>query len=269
MYTCVYHSTGPTIFFRASFSGVNMSLNGRTAVVTGGARGLGRAIALQLANDGAAVSVWDLNREGAEETAELIRNSSGRAIACAVNTASASDVAAATARTRAELGPVTILVNNAALSPFAPFETITEEVWDALMAINLKGPFLCTKAIIPDMLAAGWGRIINISSSSAQTGSSAQTHYAASKAGVIGFTKALAIEYATRGITANNVPPGFVNTEGLRASPVNIEAFAQTTPMKKPGRPEDVAAAVAFLASEAAGYITGHTLSVNGGRYLN
>jgi len=142
-------------------------------------------------------------------------------------------------------------------------------MWDRLMAVNLKGPFLCTKAIIPDMLAASWGRIINISSSSAQTGTSAQAHYAASKAGVIGFTKALAIEYATKGITANNVPPGFVDTEGLRASPVDIEGFAKRTPMQRPGKPEDIAAAVAYLASDAAGYVTGHTLSVNGGRYLN
>ncbi|HTV96201.1 MAG TPA: 3-oxoacyl-ACP reductase family protein [Steroidobacteraceae bacterium] len=246
-----------------------MSLKGKTAVVTGGARGLGRAIALRLASDGAAVSVWDLKREGAEETAGMIQKLSGRAIACVANAGSASDIAAATSCTRAELGPITILVNNAALSPFAPFETITEEMWDALMALNLKGPFLCTKAIIPDMLAAGWGRIINISSSSAQTGSSAQAHYAASKAGVMGFTKALAIEYATRGITVNNVPPGFVDTEGLRASPVDIEGFAQKTPMKRPGKPENIAAAVAFLASEAADYITGHTLSVNGGRYMN
>jgi len=206
-----------------------MGLDGKVAVVTGGARGLGRAIALRLARDGVAVAVWDLQQAGAEESAALITRNSGRAIACAANAASAPQIAAAAARTRNELGPVTILVNNAALSPFAPFETITEEIWDDLMAVNLKGPFLCTRAIIPDMLAAGCGRIINISSSSAQTGAARQTHYAASKAGVIGFTKALAMEYATKGI----------------------------------------AAAVAYLASEDADYVTGHTLSVNGGRYLN
>jgi 2-hydroxycyclohexanecarboxyl-CoA dehydrogenase len=246
-----------------------MSLNGKTAVVTGAARGLGRAIALRLSSEGAAVSVWDLQAAGAEETAEMIRKSGGRALACAANAASAADIAEAASRTRAEFGPIAILVNNAALSPFAAFETITEAMWDSLMAVNLKGPFLCTQAIIPDMLAAGWGRIINISSSSAQTGTVAQAHYAASKAGVIGLTKALAIEYASRGITVNNVPPGFVDTEGLRAAPVDIEAFAKKTPMQRPGKPEDIAAAVAYLASEAAGYVTGHTLSVNGGRYLN
>jgi 2-hydroxycyclohexanecarboxyl-CoA dehydrogenase len=246
-----------------------MSLSGKVAVVTGGARGLGRAIALRLARDGAAVSVWDLKPEGAEQTATMIRATSGRAIACGGNAASATDIAAAVARTHAELGPITILVNNAALSPFAAFDTITEEMWDSLMAINLKGPFLCARAIVPDMLAAGWGRIINISSSSAQTGAKAQVHYAASKAGIIGFTRAMAMEFAARGITVNTVPPGFVNTEGLREAPVDIAGFAQQTPMKRPGVPEDIAAAVAYLASEDAGYVTGHTLSVNGGRYLN
>ena len=246
-----------------------MPQKSKTAVVTGGARGLGRAIALRLAREGAAVSIWDLNGEGAEQTADLIRRASGRALACVADTASSADIVTAVTRTRTELGPITILVNNAALSPFAAFETLTEEMWDRLMAINLKGPFLCTKAIIPDMLAAGWGRIINISSSAAQTGAAQQAHYAASKGGVIGFTKALAIEYATRGITVNNVPPGFVETEGLHESPVDIEGFAQKTPMKRPGTPENIAAAVAFLASEAADYITGHTLSVNGGRYSN
>jgi 2-hydroxycyclohexanecarboxyl-CoA dehydrogenase len=245
-----------------------MSLNGKVAVVTGGARGLGRAIALRLARDGAAVSVWDLKLEGAEETAAMIRKDSGRAIACAANASLSAEIAAAAARTRAELGPVAILVNNAALSPFATFEETTEKMWDDLMAVNLKGPFLCTKAVIADMVAAGWGRIINISSSSAQTGTNRQTYYAASKGGVIGFTRALAIEYAGRGITVNNVPPGFVNTEGLREAPIDVAGFAQKTPMKRPGTPENIAAAVAYLASEDAGYVTGHTLSVNGGRYM-
>ena len=246
-----------------------MSLQGKVAVVTGGARGLGRAISLRLAADGAAVSVWDLSHEGAEATAATIRKRRGAAIACSGDASNSADIAAAVERTRAELGPIAILVNNAARSPFAAFETITEQMWDELLAVNLKGPFLCCQAVIPDMLASGWGRIINISSSSAQTGSSHQTHYAASKAGVVGFTKSLAMEYATNGITVNAVPPGFVDTEGLREAPVDVDSFAQTTPMQRPGKPENIAAAVAFLASQDADYITGHTLSVNGGRYMN
>jgi len=246
-----------------------MSLAGKVAVVTGAARGLGRAIALRLADDGADVSVWDLNLHGAAETVQLIKDRGGKAMACGGSSAKAADIATSVAATHAQLGRISILVNNAARSPFCKFEDITEEIWDELMQVNLKGPFLCCKAVIPDMLAAGWGRIINISSSSAQTGSARQTHYAASKAGIIGLTKSLAQEFATRGITVNNVPPGFVDTEGLRDSPVDIDAFAALTPMKRPGRPENIAAAVAFLASEDADYITGHTLSVNGGRYSN
>ena len=242
---------------------------GRIAIVTGAARGLGRAIALRLARDGAAVSAWDLNGEGARETAKMIVETGGRAIGVMANSAKADEIACGVTETHTRLGKVSILVNNAAQSPFKKFQEITEKIWDDLMAINLKGPFLCCQAVIPDMLEANWGRIINISSSSAQTGSAHQTHYAASKAGVIGFTKSLAMEFAGTGITVNNVPPGFVNTEGLQEAPVDIDGYAQRTPMKRPGRPENIAAAVAFLASDDADYITGHTLSVNGGRYLN
>ncbi|MCE7796503.1 SDR family oxidoreductase [Sphingobium sufflavum] len=241
----------------------------KVAIVTGAARGLGRAIAFKLAQDGAMVSAWDLNREGVEETAQLIRDAGGEAIGLQCNSSKADQIAAAVAETRRALGPVSILVNNAALSPFLRFEDITEDIWDDLMAVNMKGPFLCCKAAIPDMVAQGWGRIVNISSSSAQAGSPLHAHYAASKGGVIGFTKGLALEYADRGITVNNVPPGFVNTEGLRESPVDVDGFADKTPMKRSGRPENIAAAVAFLASDDADYITGHTLSVNGGRYMN
>jgi 2-hydroxycyclohexanecarboxyl-CoA dehydrogenase len=163
---------------------------------------------------------------------------------------------------------VNILVNNAGMVGFYKFLSITEEMWDRMMQVNIKGPFLCTKEFLPEMLEAGWGRIINISSSSAQTGAKSMAHYVASKGGVIGLTRALAIELATTGVTVNNVPPGFVDTPMLRESPVDIDAFAQTTPMKRPGRPEDIAGAAAWLASEDGGYVTGQTISVNGGRFL-
>lgn len=245
-----------------------MSLKGKIAVVTGSASGIGRAISLQLAKDGAAVSVWDMNGPGAEETVAMIAKAGGRAIACVGDAASTDGIAKACSRTRKELGPITILVNNAGITGFDSFLEITEEMWDRMMRINLRGPFLCTKAIIPDMLAAGWGRIVNISSSSFQTGAPKMAHYVASKGGVIGFTKALAMEFAANGITVNNIPPGFVDTPMLRASPVDIEGYAATMPMKRPGKPEDIAAACSYLVSEAAAYVTGHTLSVNGGRYL-
>ena len=245
-----------------------MSLTGKVAVVTGGARGIGRAISLQLAKDGAAISVWDLDEDGAQETGAMIARDGGRAIACAGDAASAPAIQSALARTRAELGPVTILVNNAGMTGFHPIQDITEEMWDRMMRVNLKGPFLCTQASLPDMLAAGWGRIVNISSSSAQTGSPRMTHYAASKGGVIGFTKALAMELAPLGITVNTIPPGFVDTPMLRGAPINVETTIAASPMKRIGLPEDIAAACSYLVSEGAGYVTGQTLSVNGGRYL-
>ncbi|MFI6338916.1 SDR family NAD(P)-dependent oxidoreductase [Streptomyces sp. NPDC050535] len=245
-----------------------MSLQGKVAVVTGGARGIGQGIATVLAAKGAAVAVWDLNVEGAEKTAAAIHAAGGKAIAVGGDASDAAAVASAAARTREELGPVTILVNNAGTTAYQPFTDITEDAWDRMIGINLKGPFLVTKELVPDMLAAGWGRIINISSSSAQTGAPAMAHYVASKGGVIGLTRALAVEYVQKGITVNHVPPGFIDTPLVREGPIDVEAAAATMPMKRAGTPEDVAHAVAYLASEEAGYVTGQTLSTNGGRYL-
>lgn len=245
-----------------------MSLNGKVAVVTGGGSGIGRAISLQLAKDGAAISVWDLSSDGANETVALITKAGGRAIACIGDAAAAAAIASSAARTRKELGPVTILVNNAGITGFRRFEEITEAEMDRMMDVNIKGPFLCTQAIIPDMVAAQWGRIVNISSSSAQTGAPMMAHYATSKGAVIAFTKTLAREYADKGITVNNIPPGFVDTPMLRASPVDVDAQAAASPMKRAGRPEDIATACSYLVSEAACYVTGHTLGVNGGRVM-
>lgn len=246
-----------------------MSMEGRNAVVTGGGSGIGRACATVLASHGAAVAVWDLNAVGAEETVAQIREAGGKAIAVAGDCAKAAPVAESAARTRAELGPVSILVNNAGITKPKAFLELTEQDWDETVEIDLKGPYLVTKAIIPDMVEAGWGRIVNISSSSAQSGSPNMAHYVAAKGGVIGFTKALAMEFAEQGITANNVPPGFVDTPLMRSNINDPAQVAARMPMKRSGQPEDIAHAVAYLASDEAGYVTGHTLSVNGGRYLN
>ncbi|MFI9834732.1 SDR family NAD(P)-dependent oxidoreductase [Streptomyces sp. NPDC051913] len=245
-----------------------MSLQGKVAVVTGGARGIGRGIATVLAAKGAAVAVWDLNTEGAEKTVAEIHEAGGKAIAVGGDAADAAAVARSAARTRDELGPVTILVNNAGTTAYEPFTSISEAAWDRMIGINLKGPFLVTQQLIPDMIEAGWGRIVNISSSSAQTGAPAMAHYASSKGGVIGLTRALALEYIGQGITVNHVPPGFIDTPLVRQGPVDVDAAAATMPMKRAGSPADIAHAVAYLASEEAGYVTGQTISVNGGRYF-
>jgi len=245
-----------------------MSLQGKVAVVTGAGSGIGRAIAVRLARDEASIAVWDLNAAGAAETAKTITDAGGKAIGMMVDCADETAIGVAAVKVRAEFGPITILVNNAGMAPFTPYLEISGELWDRTMAVNLKGPHLCIREMIPGMLDAGWGRIINITSSSTQTGSPAQAHYVASKGGLLGLTKALALEYAPTGITVNMVPPGFIDTPMLRAAPIDVEAFAKTLPMKRVGQPEDIAAACAFLASEEAGYMTGQTISMNGGRYM-
>lgn len=245
-----------------------MSLKGKIAVVTGGGSGIGRASCLRLAQEGIAIAVWDLNASGAQETAELVKAAGGSAVACSGDASSKTDIGMAVQRTRSELGPVAILVNNAGISLFEPILEITEEQWDRMMAVNLKGPFLCTQAVLPDMLEAGWGRIVNISSSSMQQGSPGTCRYAASKGGVLGFTKSLAMELAPTGITVNNIPPGFIDTPMLRASRVDVEEKSKERPMGRPGKPEDIAEAVAYLCSENAGYVTGQTIAVNGGYYM-
>jgi len=245
-----------------------MSLKGKVAIVTGAGSGIGRAIAIRLARDEAAIAVLDLNGDGAAETAKLITDAGGTALALTVDCSNEAAIKEAAATIRAKFGPITILVNNAGIATFVPYMDITEDQWDQMIRINLKGPHLCCREVIPDMLAAGWGRIINITSSSVQSGSFAQAHYVSSKGGLLGLTKALALEYAPTGITVNMVPPGFIDTPLLRSAPIDAEAFAKTLPMKRIGQPEDIAGACAYLASEEAGYVTGQTISTNGGRYM-
>lgn len=245
-----------------------MQLEGKVAVVTGSGSGIGRGIAVRFAREGAAVGVWDLNRESAEETAQLITDAGGQALAIEADCANEAAIKSAADQTRTEFGPISVLVNNAGIAPFTPYMDIKHDEWDKVVAINLKGPHLCIREMLPAMLEAGWGRIVNITSSSTQSGSFAQVHYVASKGGLLGMTKALALEFAASGVTFNMVPPGFIDTPMLRNSPVDIDAFSQTLPMKRPGTVEEMAAACVYLASEDAGYVTGQTISVNGGRYM-
>jgi len=245
----------------------------RVAIVTGGAAGIGAAICRFLARDGANVAIWDRNVDAAQGLVDEIQAMGRKVVVCKVDVSKRSDIDSALETVRAQLGPVSILVNNAGVSPEKDFVQITEEDWDAVMNINLKGTFFCTQAVIEDMIAAKWGRIVNISSSSAQSGAVRMVHYVATKGGVIGFTKALAREMAPFGITVNNVPPGSVYTAGLQSVESRftdgLDAWVKSNiPVQRVGQPEDIANAVAFLASDASGYITGHTLDVNGGRYM-
>ena len=241
--------------------------------MTGAGSGIGRAIALRLAEDGLAVGVVDLDEAAAEGVAEELGRKGHEALAVGgVDVSDRAGVDAAVQRVRGELGPVLVLVNNAGVSGFDPFLKITDELWDRIMAVNLNGPFYCAQAVVPDMVEAGWGRIVNISSSSAQSGQQFMVHYVSSKAGLIGFTKALALELGPKGITVNTIPPGFVDTPMLREAEergllgTTVDENAKRTPVRRAGRPDDIAAACSFLVSEEAGYITGQVIGVNGGR---
>jgi NAD(P)-dependent dehydrogenase (short-subunit alcohol dehydrogenase family) len=245
----------------------------RVAVVTGAASGMGLAVGRRLASAGHGVALLDLDGDASARAAEDLRATGARAFAASVDVSDRAAVDEAMAKARGELGPVTILVTSAGLDEFAPFTDITLDAWERMLAVNLTGTFHCIQAAIPDMLAAAWGRIVTISSSSAQSGAARMAHYVASKGGVIGLTKALAVEYAGSGITVNTIPPGFIDTPMVRRAEARgdlpaVEAIAARTPVGRAGTPEDVAAACAFLCSEDAGYITGQAIGVNGGWYL-
>jgi NAD(P)-dependent dehydrogenase (short-subunit alcohol dehydrogenase family) len=244
----------------------------RTAIVTGGGSGIGLAISERLASEGAAVAVFDQDGASAEATAAKIVASGGTAIGAVVDVTERSQIDAGVADVRARVGRPTILVNNAGLQGFDPFLSISSDKWNRILAVNLTGTFNCCQAVVPDMIEVGWGRIVNISSSSAQRGQPLMAHYVSSKAGVIGLTKALALELGRKGITVNTIPPGFIDTPMLRASEregflgEGVERHASQTPVGRVGRPEDIAATCAFLVRDEAGYITGQVIGVNGGR---
>jgi 2-hydroxycyclohexanecarboxyl-CoA dehydrogenase len=245
----------------------------RTAIVTGAGSGIGRSIALRLAEGGHAIAVLDLDGDKADGVAGELRDKGHEALAVGgVDVSDRAQVNAAVERVRDGLGAPLVLVNNAGVTGFNEFLRISDEKWDRIMAVNLNGPFYCCQAVVPGMVDAGWGRIVNISSSSAQSGQQYMVHYVSSKAGLIGFTKALALELGPKGITVNTIPPGFVDTPMLRASEDrgllggSVEDHAGRTPVRRAGRPEDIAAACAFLVSEDAGYVTGQVIGVNGGR---
>jgi NAD(P)-dependent dehydrogenase (short-subunit alcohol dehydrogenase family) len=248
-----------------------VSLVGRTAVVTGGASGIGRSICLHLARAGADVAVLDLDLAGGERVAAELAALGRRALTLEVDVAQAASVGSARERVHAALGRVHILVNDAGIAGFAPLLQMTEEAWDRMIAVHLKGTFNCTRAFLPDMVEAGWGRVINISSVAGLRGGPNLAHYAAAKAGILGFTKALAIEVGAHGVTVNAVAPGLVDTPMLRRSGWTDEMSAaaiRQAPIKRIGEPDDVAAACAFLASSAASFFTGQVLSPNGGGHL-
>jgi 2-hydroxycyclohexanecarboxyl-CoA dehydrogenase len=244
----------------------------RTAIVTGGASGIGRAIAERLAADGYAVAIFDRDGESAEAAAGKISGSGGTASGHSVDVTDRVQIDQGVVDVRERLGRPTVLVNSAGLDGFDPFLKITAEKWNRILAVNLTGTFDCCQAVVPDMIEEGWGRIVNISSSSAHGGQPLMTHYVASKAGVIGFTKALALELGPLGITVNTIPPGFIDTPMLRASEKRgllgkgVEHHASLTPVRRVGTPEDIAATCSFLVRDEAGYITGQVIGVNGGR---
>ncbi len=245
----------------------------KVAVVTGGASGIGLAIAQRLARDGAKVAIFDLDGEAADQAAAAIVAEGSTAIGVAADVSDRAAIDRGADEVRAAFGPITILVNNAGMDGFAPFLKITEETWNRILAVNLTGTFHCCQAMLPDMIEVGWGRIVNISSSSTHGGQPFMTHYVASKSGVVGLTKSLALEFGAKGVTVNTIPPGFIDTPMLRRSdekgrlgPGGIEDAIARTPVRRAGRPEDIAAACAFLVSDEASYVTGQIIGVNGGR---
>ena len=253
--------------------GEGRSETARVAVVTGGGSGMGRAICRRLASHGHGVAVLDIDGDAAEQVAKEIQADGGRAVGIATDVSHRAAVDAAMEQARTAFGPIGILVTSAGIEGFVSFLDIDVEAWERMLAVNLTGTFHCIQAAVPDMVAAGWGRIVTISSSSAQSGTKRMAHYVASKGGVIALTKAVALDLASRGITVNTIPPGAIDTPMMRrpmesGAMASLDQVVARAPLGRLGTPEDIAAACAFLCSEEAGYITGQQINVNGAWYI-
>lgn len=248
-----------------------MTQSKKVALITGGGSGMGEATCSRFVRDGMAVGVLDIDEAAAARVAKSICDRGGQALALHADIADREGIVAAVARLKRAYGPVTVVVNNAATENFCAFPDIEDANWDHVMNVNLKGVYIVTQAVLPDMLVAKWGRVINISAFGAQLGAPNMVHYTASKGGVISLTRSLAIELGRKGITVNCVSPGFIDTPMARRAidgnllPVPYEQIVALYPIPRLGLPEDIAAACAFLASEDAGYITAQVLGVNGG----
>ena len=244
-------------------------MTNRTAFITGASRGIGRACAIALSEAGARVAVAARNLEQLEELAAHLRSQQREAFAVAIDMTSAESIKDAISKTAKDFGPISILVNNAGITKDGLAMRMKKDDWDAVIATNLTGAFLAIQQVLPAMMRERWGRIINVSSVVGESGNPGQSNYVASKAGLIGLTKAIAQEMGSRNITVNAVAPGYVETDMTAGLSDELKTkMLDHIPLKRIGRPEDVAAAVRFLASDEAAYITGHVLDVNGGLYM-